>query len=107
MRIRKGPRCQTDGVGILQQQQEQKQQQQQAATNLHSGATACGVNRRPQGRVENLGFSGSQEDNIVGGAGGEGAGEDGRTGDADLLLTAKAASLVYNMLFRNNFGDGC
>jgi hypothetical protein len=101
MRIRKGPRCQTDGVGTLQQQQ-----QQQAATNLHSGATACGVNRSAQGRVENLGLSGRQEENIVGGSVGVGAGEDGRTGDADLVLTAKAASLVYNVLFRNNFGDG-
>lgn len=102
MRIRKGPRCQTDGVRTLQQQQ-----QQQAATNLHSGATACGVNRSPQGRVENLGFSGRQEENIVGGSVGVGGGEDGRTGDADLLLTAKAAPLVYNVLFRNYFGDGC
>ena len=39
----------------------------------------------------------------MGGWGGVGGGEDGRTGDADLLLTAKAASLVYDVLFQELF----
>lgn len=94
MRIRRGPRCQTDGVLTL--------QQHQAATNLHSAAAACGVNRRPQEPVGNLGISGTQEENIVGASVAVAAGDDRRTGDADLLVTAKAASLVYNGLFRND-----